>query len=270
MRLALINLGIFLSCILYGSWRSYTKHKDHARQTHSTRPTRSKGFELRHNVRLISVNLFCLCLINTWGLWAFSHYMNTDFPFNFSNFSNFSGLSNMGVILTQFIVIAWLDDLVFYGWHRLLHSHPWLMRHIHGIHHRARQPYPIEFIYAHPVEWLGGAVGLFLALALIILVCGQINAYVMFAYSAFRTLREISIHTEKPAKPATASILSRWPRFFASAESHRLHHELARGNFASGFTYLDYLFGTKLEKTKKPSPKEDPSSSGVGARPLKG
>ena len=255
MRIALINLGIFLSCIFYGFWQSYR----------TTRFFRPKGFELRDNLRLISVNLLCLCLLNTLGIWAFSHYFNTDFPLSFS--LSFAKLSNAGIILAQFIFIAWLDDLVFYAWHRLLHSHPWLMRHIHGIHHRARKPYPIEFIYAHPIEWLGGAVGLFLALALIIIFCGQINAYVMFGYSAFRTLREITIHTEKPDKQAS------WLNLLASAESHRLHHELARGNFASGFTYLDYLFGTKLKKSeqhKKPSPKEDPSSSGFGARPLKG
>ena len=42
---------------------------------------------------------------------------------------------------------------------------------IHRIHHKAITPVALEYIYVHPLEWLMGYIGPFIAIYLISLFC---------------------------------------------------------------------------------------------------
>ncbi len=227
MQVALINLAVFLSCIGLGIVYTLCCKQFSQWQSQRLYQNRLASFKLGENTRLISVNLSLLCLVNVTGIALFQQFFDLSTP-------------SVLLFILQFALIAVLDDLEFYWWHRFLHSHPWMMRHIHSIHHRARVPYPIEFIYVHPLEWMGGMLGLVLGVIVVVLGFHTLNAYVLWSYTAYRTLRELEIHSNLEPK------LLKFTPFLCSAKHHSLHHNRVRGNFASAFTYLDRLFGTEL------------------------
>ena len=97
------------------------------------------------------------------------------FIFNFVTLLVFSGvgayfifdyldttLAPWYVIAGQVIFAFLIDDLFFYFYHRYLHENKFLLKHIHSIHHRATKPFPLEYLYAHPLEWMTGTLGVVL------------------------------------------------------------------------------------------------------------
>ena len=71
------------------------------------------------------------------------------------------GYQNFWIVLLQLIVVLLIDDFYFYCFHRLLHKSDFLFKKIHKIHHRARNPFPSDYLYEHPLEWLDWTVGSF-------------------------------------------------------------------------------------------------------------
>jgi len=198
---------------------------------HQTNRSRPKLFKLSRHLPLILMNIFIVCALSLVIIALCHHCFST------------AHVSTL-VFLSQFLFILILDDIEFYCWHRFLHSNRFLMKRIHSIHHRARVPYPIEFIYAHPVEWLGGTFGIVIAFALIVFFYGSASAYVMWFYTAYRALREMSTHSN-----FTVSFINKIPFLpICSAKHHTAHHMQLRGNYASTFTYLDKVFGTELKE----------------------
>lgn len=227
MNIALISDGVLLISILIGLFYDYLCHlflTDDKKQYDRLRPG---SFGLSRHLPLIMTNITLLCVFSFGAISLFHHYFRIVSP-------------TWLVFISQFSLIFYLDDLNFYFWHRFLHKNKYMMKHIHGIHHRARVPYPIEFIYVHPLEWLGGTLGIVVAVAFIIFFHGFVNAYVIWAYSAFRTLREMHIHSN-----FNALFFKKMP-LIANAEHHGLHHMKLHGNFASTLTYLDKLCKTEI------------------------
>jgi sterol desaturase/sphingolipid hydroxylase (fatty acid hydroxylase superfamily) len=127
--------------------------------------------------------------------------------------------------------------------HRYMHINTWLYQKIHLKHHQATAPLPIEFIYNHPFEWMGGTPGLILAYIIIYQFC-PINAYAFWAYSLFRNLHELDIHS------GLKSSIGQYIPFWGTVEHHDFHHSKVKGNYASTFTIWDKIFGTEVgEKT---------------------
>jgi methylsterol monooxygenase len=86
---------------------------------------------------------------------------------------------------------------------------------------------------------MGGAAGPVLALIIMHVGFGwDISVWAFWAYSAFRNIHEIDIHS------GVGSMLFRYVPFWGTVEHHNRHHSHSRGNYASTFTYLDRLFGT--------------------------
>ncbi len=156
------------------------------------------------------------------------------FGFMFSLSTNFS----FWAMLLQILVIMLIDDIWFYGCHRLLHQ-PWMFKKIHSVHHRVRSPLPLDYLYVQPLEWMMGAVGVLLGVLAIYFYCGEVNAYALFLYAIFRPLHEIHIHSGMPSK---------WMerlKCLGSAEHHGMHHAKLKCNYASTFKWLDRALGTK-------------------------
>lgn len=176
---------------------------------------------------LIILNIFLLCLFSYFGIGLADGLISRMH-------------TPMWIFCVQFMIFIFLDDFGFYLWHRYLHTNKILLRHVHRIHHRARNPLPLEFIYVHPLEWMGGTVGLLVAFMLVVGFFGSLSCYVLWGYLIFRTMHELDIHS---------CLRPKWLErvfFFAGANYHHNHHKYARGNYASTFSYLDKLFKTRL------------------------
>lgn len=142
-------------------------------------------------------------------------------------------------LLAQLALVFVLDDLYFYFFHRVLHEHKGLYRRIHKIHHEAYSPLPLEYIYAHPLEWMGGAVGVLGGFAAVWFVWGELSVWTVAIVGSLRQLHELDIHSGAKAT------LARWVPFLAVADDHDLHHaKPTQGNYASTLRIWDRVFGT--------------------------
>ena len=151
-------------------------------------------------------------------------------PINFSTFS------------IGFIIILVVDDVYFYCIHRIMHSVPYIYKKIHSVHHRAIPPIPIDYLYAHPIEAVAASLGLVVGLLFVIPIQGEISIYVFAAFTTYRTLHELALHSGMEVVP------NKWVGFLGSSKHHYLHHKYLKGNYASGLTYLDKLFNTEIKK----------------------
>ncbi len=214
MHIAIINICSFLAAILISFIYTFLHRKVDKKEFYKRLP-------------LIFANLLTVVSVSFIAVCVFQQYFDLTTP-------------TLYAFLGQFMLVMWLDDMEFYFWHRFLHSNRWMLRNVHRIHHKARNPLPMEFIYVHPLEWSGGTLGILVAFTLLVLFHGSVSVYVLWSYSFFRTIREADIHS------GTRSYIMQYLPFLCSTKHHNLHHTTSRGNYASTFTYLDKLFHTDV------------------------
>jgi sterol desaturase/sphingolipid hydroxylase (fatty acid hydroxylase superfamily) len=131
-----------------------------------------------------------------------------------------------------------LQDCYFYWTHRWLHTR-WMFRHVHGVHHRSRNPSPWASFALHPIEALIQGAGL-----PVILLIMPLNKYVVIGYLLHQMVRNAQIHSGVELFPAGFVRHPFWGHFAATTH-HSLHHETARGNYALWFTWWDRWHGTE-------------------------
>lgn len=140
------------------------------------------------------------------------------------------------LVLSLPVLIVW-HDFYFYWAHRMLHTR-WLFRHVHGVHHRSRNPSPFAAYSFHPVEaFVNGMVTL---LPLLVL---PFNLYVLLAFALHQIIRNAHSHAAVETLPRGFARHWLWGRFTTTTH-HHLHHETAQGNYGLWFTWWDRWCGT--------------------------
>lgn len=149
---------------------------------------------------------------------------------------------SLPILALEIFVLSLVDDAYFYAFHRWMHENKWVYKKVHLQHHRAFTPVPIEYIYVHPFEWIGGSGGIFFgALTLFLFEGGQISAYTFLTYAAIRSLHELDIHSGIRSKVFPKAL-----PFIGSTEHHDLHHSKPNsGNYGSTYLFWDILFKTR-------------------------
>jgi len=150
-------------------------------------------------------------------------------------------LPSLWIIGLQVLFAFVVDDAWFYFFHRWLHENKFMLRHIHSIHHRATTPFPLEYLYAHPLEWMLGMIGVGIGFALILIVM-PINVYALWTFGLLRNLHEIHIHSD-----LQLPFFSNVP-FLSKTKHHDDHHSKLAGNYASTFNWMDRIFKTTFKK----------------------
>jgi plant 4alpha-monomethylsterol monooxygenase len=228
----LINLG----CVIFGFFFSYavlfTSWFDKYRIQPVDKKTSLKVFYQR--LPLILLNIGILQLLAGVGVWGALPLLNPC--------ENGAEWGFLGLQLGIFILV---DDFYFYWYHRAVHESEYLFKKIHKIHHKAVSPFPLEFIYVHPLEWMIGAVGVALGFGLICLLFGWVNVYAFWLYVFYRSAHEIHIHA------GIELGISKYIPFYGTVRQHDEHHAFVKGNYASSLNYLDKLFGTQAPSIKK-------------------
>jgi len=179
------------------------------------------------HIGLIGFNIAILAALTFVGLYFFEWIFIFETP-------------SIWMFALQVLIIMAIDDTWFYFSHRALHENEMLFAKIHKIHHRACPPFPLEFIYVHPLEWMLGAVGILFGVVVVYIGFGEVNAYAFWAYSFYRNIHEVEIHS------GIRSIFAHKIPFFGTTEHHDYHHSLLKGNYASTFKFWDWLLGTEL------------------------
>ena len=176
-----------------------------------------------------------LYLFNFFTLLVFSG-VGTYFLYDFFEVSSFSLL----VILFQVLFAFIIDDLYFYFMHRWMHENKFILRKIHSIHHRTTTPFPLEYLYGHPFEWIMGMFGVVFGFGLILLLM-PINIYAFWLFGALRNLHEIHIHSD-----LKLPFISKIP-FISETKHHDDHHAKLTGNYSSTFTWMDRIFKSNFK-----------------------
>lgn len=135
-------------------------------------------------------------------------------------------------IVGQSLLVLVVYDFAYYWLHRVMH-HPKLLKAVHGVHHRARNPSAFESFYQHPVELFGG---LFLYFGSI-LALGPVHPYAfVFTFFLFSTMN-IVLHAGMtfPALGPLNYLIKK----------HQVHHEVdGFKNYASLTPLPDFVFRT--------------------------
>lgn len=146
-------------------------------------------------------------------------------------------LPSFGEVCMQLIVYTMVEDYSNYWLHRLLHNGWWYDK-IHSVHHEFATPMSFAAPYAHWAEVLILGVPTFLGPAL---APGHIITF--WLWIMLRQLEAIETHSgyDFPWNP------TRMVPFYGGAEYHDYHHFVGAkcsSNFASVFTYCDWIYGT--------------------------
>lgn len=137
-------------------------------------------------------------------------------------------------IAWQLVFFIYLDDFLYYGMHRAMHTR-WLYKRVHGWHHRIVTPWAVTGNYMHPVEFVSTA-----GVAMVGPLLLGSHVVTVWAWFVWRQWEAAEGHCgyDFPWTPT---------HFFPGndgAVHHDVHHARVRGNYAGFFTIWDRVFGT--------------------------
>ncbi|VAH05975.1 unnamed protein product [Triticum turgidum subsp. durum] len=146
-------------------------------------------------------------------------------------------LPSLGEMAAQLLVYFLVEDYLNYWIHRLLHGE-WGYEKIHRIHHEYTAPIGFAAPYAHWAEVLILGIPSFAGPAI---APGHMITF--WLWIILRQMEAIDTHSgfDFPFS------LTKYIPFYGGAEYHDYHHYVggqSQSNFASVFTYCDYLYGT--------------------------
>ncbi len=147
----------------------------------------------------------------------------------------YTGDTPVWVMVVEAVAVIFIYDFAYYFVHRYP-FHEWkLTRHIHAVHHAARNPRTVDALLLHPVETAAGLLLLFGSIAAV----GGIHLYtfapIFVAYTTLNVLNHAGMNVERfPFE--TLGILA--------VKHDRHHHSLLSGNYASITPLPDIVFGT--------------------------
>ncbi|TKY55391.1 Methylsterol monooxygenase 1-1 [Spatholobus suberectus] len=140
-------------------------------------------------------------------------------------------------IFSQLLVYFLVEDYTNYWIHRFLHN-KWGYEKIHRVHHEYPAPIGFAAPYAHWAEILILGIPSFLGPAM---VPGHMITF--WLWIVLRQIEAIDTHSGYDFPWS----LTKYIPFYGGAEYHDYHHYVGRqsqSNFASVFTYCDYIYGT--------------------------
>ncbi|KAG6431819.1 hypothetical protein SASPL_109904 [Salvia splendens] len=146
-------------------------------------------------------------------------------------------LPSFSEIALQLGVYFLVEDYTNYWVHRFLHC-KWGYEKIHKVHHEYTAPIGFAAPYAHWAEILILGIPSFLGPAI---APGHMITF--WLWIAFRQIEAIETHSgyDFPWTP------TKYIPFYGGADYHDYHHYVggqSQSNFASVFTYCDYIYGT--------------------------
>lgn len=138
------------------------------------------------------------------------------------------------VVAGQVLSFVYVDDFLYYWFHRGMHT-PRLYKRVHGWHHRIVTPWAVTGNYMHPLEYgLTGAVAL---VGPMLVGAHVVTLWIWFTCRQWEAA-EGHCGYDLPWTP------THFFPFNDGAVHHDVHHERVRGNYAGFFPLWDRVFGT--------------------------
>lgn len=145
-----------------------------------------------------------------------------------------SGEVTVLTVLWQTAAVLLVYDFTYYFLHRFMHLKR-VMRWVHGVHHRARNPSAFESFFLHPAELVAGLALLFASTWLV----GPVHVYSFGLVFLVHSTLNILVHSGLDSRMKVL-----FPIDFL-AKKHHVHHHVDFGKNYSSLTPLpDLVFGT--------------------------
>lgn len=128
-------------------------------------------------------------------------------------------------------------DLLMYLFHIIIHK-TFLYKKLHGLHHEAVNPEPIDLFVLHPLETLG-----FGALWLMLLLLFKLNIYGIIIYLIINVLFGMIGHLGMEPVPLKIRELP-VIKYLGTSSFHHWHHKDEQSNFGFYTSLWDRIFGT--------------------------
>lgn len=145
------------------------------------------------------------------------------------------------IIALEAVSILVVYDFAYYWLHRAMH-HPRLLKAVHGVHHRARNPSALESLYQHPLELVAGLTLLFAATFVVgrLFGAGGVHPAAFGAAFFVYSMLNVLVHSGLDS----GAVLLR-PIDFLTRKHHVHHHDDPNKNYATLTPLPDWLFGTR-------------------------
>lgn len=186
--------------------------------------------EILGELKLGALNMINFCGFGALILWLHVH----GYTRFYGEVEQHGWLYLVGSVALVFVI----QDAFFYWVHRLLHT-KFFMRHVHGAHHRFRNPSPFAAFAVHPVE------GFFEVGFRPLIVClVPLHPY------AIAVLLTLSFVINVFGHGGVEVMFSGWTRhpllgLINTPTHHYAHHKYVVANFSLYFTWWDKLMGTE-------------------------
>ncbi len=166
------------------------------------------------------------------GILALALYFG--FAYFFQGFVTAGLTANPSRVVFDVLAVLLLYDFMYYLMHRAFHQ-PTLMKLVHGMHHKVRNPTAADGLYLDPLDNFAG-LGLFF---LSVVIVGPMST-LSFIVAAFIYLTVNNInHTGLALPHPVFKLTNYWAR------THDHHHGVnPRRNYGSIFPFWDKMFGT--------------------------
>ena len=140
-------------------------------------------------------------------------------------------------MVLQIAIFFVIEDAGFYWTHRLLHL-PFFYKRLHKFHHRYHQPIGIAAEYSHPLEYmLSNSIPLFIGPFLF-----KSHIITFWTWVVIRLSEAVDGHCGYDFW----FVPFRYFPFRPGANVHDYHHSHNVGNYASFFTFWDWICGTDM------------------------
>ncbi|XP_072962901.1 very-long-chain aldehyde decarbonylase GL1-10-like [Typha angustifolia] len=146
-------------------------------------------------------------------------------------------LPSTGEMVAQLVVYVLAEDYVSYWLHRFMHG-KWAYENVHHVHHELTAPFGFAVAHAHWLEILLHGIPTIVGP---VLAPGHIITFLI--WTIIRQVEAIDNHCgyDFPLNPL------KYIPFYGGPQYHDYHHYiggLTHSNFATIFTYCDYIYGT--------------------------
>ena len=146
------------------------------------------------------------------------------------------GSDGFWTIVGQILAVLLIYDFMFYWVHRLFHV-PFLMRHVHAVHHKVRFPKAVDDFDLHPVDSLWVTTLFFLSIAIVGPLSPTAFVVTLLVYVFINNTLHSGLNLPHPCFKLT----NYWAR------KHDVHHGTnLSANFGSVFPIWDMMFGTNV------------------------
>ncbi len=215
-------VGIYVVSIAVTSWQTWAAtSSDEYRKYRLREPGHDPLAEVNKSKRTFLMVIYIACMWTVYLTQGYGWLIKEE-------------ATGFAAASAQVIAILLVYDFMFYWIHRGFHT-PFLMKHVHYVHHKVRFPTAVDDYYLHPVDTFWVTTIFLLSVAFIGPLSTNTFLATLFVWVFINNILHSGLNWPHPVLRPINFL----------ARMHDVHHGPSpRSNFGSIFPFWDMMFGT--------------------------